>query len=55
MKSYNILFAFSLIFGVIALGLWVARFYTEIPILYPISFNVVQFALIILMKNRADK
>jgi hypothetical protein len=51
MKKITFILVLSLICGVIALVLWIASFYIEIPILYPISFNIVQFASILLLYN----
>jgi hypothetical protein len=57
MKNYNVLLAFSLIFGVAALVLWtlfwIVRDY--IPIIYPIGFNILQFVFIVLMRKRDNK
>lgn len=46
-------FIISLIFGFIALILWLGRFFYEIDIIYPVLCNIVQFVCIIfLYKNK---
>lgn len=41
----------SLIFGILALILWISRFFYEIDIIYPILCNIVQFVYIYKIKK----
>ncbi len=50
-NSEKILFILSMVFGLIALSLWIASFYIDINMVHPLSCNVIQFTLIHIMKN----
>ena len=50
MRTFNILFVFSLIFGVIAITLWITRFFIDIDIRHPLIFLAMQLILLIMMK-----
>ena len=51
MKSRFVLLLFTLIFGIIAVVLFVARYFIDINIIYPISFLSLEILFLIIMKR----
>lgn len=51
MKSKDFLFIISLVVGVVSLFLWVCRMFIDIPLIYPLSFLIVQYLLLFLYKK----
>jgi hypothetical protein len=49
MNNIHFLLIISLIFGILALILWIGRFFNEIDIIYPFLCNIVQFICIIFL------
>jgi hypothetical protein len=46
MSNTKFLLAVSLIFGVVAIGLWTLKFFYEIEMIYPLCCNIIQFVAI---------
>lgn len=52
MKTKDTLFLASVSFGVGAALLWIARLFTDISIIYPVMFNLLQYIFLVLMNKK---
>lgn len=52
MNNKDFLYMFGLVIGVAALFLWVCYIFIEIPIIYPLSFTIVEWILLYFYKKR---